>query len=115
MLSYLEKTEMLEVDLLVLGGGITGMFCALTYRKQYPNARIAILERGLFPSGASTKNAGFACFGSLTELIEDSETMGMEPMMDLVKLRIEGLALLRETLSDDAMEYQKYGGYELFF
>ena len=115
MLSYWEKTEMLEVDLLVLGGGITGMFCALTYRKQYPNARIAILERGLFPSGASTKNAGFACFGSLTELIEDSETMGMEPMMDLVKLRIEGLALLRETLSDDAMEYQKYGGYELFF
>ncbi len=72
MISFWEKKELLSYDLIVLGGGITGMFCALSYREKFPKASIAILERGLFSSGASTKNAGFACFGSLTELIENS-------------------------------------------
>ena len=71
MFSYWEKTELLHYDLIVLGGGITGIFCALHFRKYNPSASIAILERGLFSSGASTKNAGFACFGSLSELVED--------------------------------------------
>ena len=48
MLSYWEQSAMLDYDLVVLGGGITGMFCALSYRERYPKARIAILERGLF-------------------------------------------------------------------
>ena len=33
--------------------------------KKDAKAKIVILEKGLFPQGASTKNAGFACFGSL--------------------------------------------------
>lgn len=115
MLSYWEKSEMLDYDLLVLGGGITGMFCALTYRNKYPNARIAILERGLFPSGASTKNAGFACFGTLTELLEDRKSMEDAAMIDLLQLRLNGLNLLRETLGDELMDYRPFGGHELFF
>lgn len=81
MLSYWEQSAMLDYDFVVLGGGITGMFCALTYRKQYSKAKIAILERGLFSLGASTKNAGFACFGSLSELVKDThlyETPGAD-------------------------------------
>ena len=99
MLSFWEKTELLEYDLVVVGGGITGMFCALSFRKSNPNARIAVLERGMFSSGASTKNAGFACFGSLTEFIEDLEHLNESALFDIVKLRLEGLKLLEETLN----------------
>lgn len=115
MLSYWEKTQLLNYDLIVLGGGITGMFCALEYRKLNPKASIAILERGLFSNGASTKNAGFACFGSLTELMDDSKNMDNESLFKIVQMRIDGLALLRETLGDKNIDLQWKGGYELFF
>ena len=115
MLSYWEKTQLLNYDLIVLGGGITGMFCALEYRKLNPKASIAILERGLFSNGASTKNAGFACFGSLTELMDDSKNMDNESLCKIVQMRIDGLALLRETLGDKNIDLQWKGGYELFF
>ncbi len=115
MLSFWEKTQLLEYDLVVLGGGITGMFCALEYRKLNPKARIGILERGLFSNGASTKNAGFACFGSLTELMDDAKNMDDQTLCKIVQMRIDGLALLRETLGDKNIDLQLRGGYELFF
>ena len=86
MISFWEKKELLSYDLVVLGGGITGIFCALSYRERFPEASIAILERGLFSSGASTKNAGFACFGSLTELIEDIEQMNESEVYKIIQM-----------------------------
>ena len=115
MISFWEKTQLLNYDLVVLGGGISGMFCALEYRKLNPKASIAILERGLFSNGASTKNAGFACFGSLTELISDAKHMDNKSLCKIVQMRIEGLSLLRETLGDKNIDLQWRGGYELFF
>ena len=115
MISFWEKKELLTYDLVVLGGGITGMFCALSYRESYPKASIAILERGLFSSGASTKNAGFACFGSLTELIEDIEQMNENDVYEIIQMRIEGLSLLRKTLGDYNLDIKFNSGFELFF
>ena len=115
MISFWEKTQLLNYDLVVLGGGISGMFCALEYRKLNPKASIAILERGLFSNGASTKNAGFACFGSLTELISDSKHMDNKSLSKIIQMRIDGLFLLRETLGDKNIDLQWKGGYELFF
>ena len=115
MISYWEKTQLLHYDLVVLGGGITGIFCALHFRKNNPTASIAILERGLFSSGASTKNAGFACFGSLSELIEDESELGEEKLLSIIKMRLDGLSVLRETVGDHKMDLKWDGGYELFF
>ena len=115
MLSFWEKTQLLYYDLIVLGGGITGIFCALSYKKENPNATVAILERGLFSSGASTKNAGFACFGSLTELMEDSENMSDQDLLSIIKMRLDGLEILRETIGDYTMDLKWNGGHELFF
>ena len=75
------------------------MFCALSTEKSFPKASIAILK-GFISSGASTKNAGFACFGSLTELIEDIEQMNESDVYKIIQMRIEGLSLLRKTLGD---------------
>ena len=100
MISYWEKSSLLNYDLIVIGGGITGMFCAISYRKIYPKAKIAILERGLFSSGSCTIYAGFACFGSLSELQVDSTKLTEKELLTLLRLRLEGLQFLRETLGD---------------
>lgn len=115
MLSYWEKTTLRHFDLVVVGGGIVGHFTALFYAQKNPGHRVAILERGLFPSGASTKNAGFACFGSIAELEHDVTSIGEEATAALVMKRYNGLKLLRETLGDEAIDYREVGGYEMCF
>ncbi|MCA0131229.1 NAD(P)/FAD-dependent oxidoreductase [Winogradskyella alexanderae] len=114
-LSYWEiKTWLTDVDFTIIGSGIVGLSCALELRRIYPNANILVLEKGLLPQGASTKNAGFACFGSLSEIIDDLEHHSEEEVLQLISKRINGLALLRETLGDHQIDYKPYGGYELF-
>ena len=115
MQSYWERETLRHFDLIVVGGGIVGLSTGLFYAESHPNARIAILERGLFPEGASTKNAGFACFGSIAELESDLEHLGAERTVELVLKRFSGLQLLRHTFGDQEIDYREVGGYELCF
>lgn len=114
-LSYWEiKSWLTNIDFTIVGSGIVGINSALQLKKYFPKANILILERGTLPQGASTKNAGFACFGSLSEIIDDLKTHSEEDVFNLVKKRVEGLMLLRETLTDERIDYKPLGGYELF-
>lgn len=113
MLSFWERESYIKADYLVIGGGITGLSTAIEIKEKRPSARVLVLERGMFPSGASTRNAGFACFGSLTELLVDRQTMGDERALQLVEERWRGLQKLRSRLGDSTIGYHQYGGYEL--
>ncbi|MEM5565728.1 FAD-dependent oxidoreductase [Psychroserpens sp. AS72] len=114
-LSYWEiKSWLTNIDYTIVGSGIVGLNCALQLKNRFPKSKILILEKGLLPQGASTKNAGFACFGSLSEIIDDLKTHSEEEVFNLVKKRIDGLQLLRKTLGDSTLDYQELGGYELF-
>ncbi len=115
MLSFWEKRSFTRYDRVVIGSGIVGLSTAISLKERHPKASVLVLERGLIPTGASTKNAGFACFGSLTELLEDIKLMGEEDALHLVRSRWEGLRKLRDRLGDDAIDYQNHGGYELLF
>ncbi|MBX2981567.1 MAG: FAD-binding oxidoreductase [Flavobacteriales bacterium] len=101
-------------DLAVVGAGITGLFTALHLRRKYPERSVLVLERGPHPSGASVKNAGFACFGSPSELLHDIDTEGEAAALHRVEERWRGLTELRETLGDAAIGFEAVGGYELF-
>lgn len=114
-LSFWEQnTWFNNIDFAVIGSGIVGLSCALSLRKKHPNSKIVVFERGFLPSGASTKNAGFACFGSISEILDDLNNHTEEEVIQLVKNRVAGLKLLRETLGDKQLDYQENGGYELF-
>lgn len=113
MLSFWEKDEFLKYDAIIIGGGIVGLSTAISLKEQTPKLKVLVLEQGTFPTGASTKNAGFACFGSLTEILADLKTMSREEVFELVKLRWEGLRLLRKRLGDEVMDYHNFGGYEI--
>ena len=114
-LSYWElQTWLRNVDFTIVGSGIVGLSTALQLQQKLPKAKIVILEKGLFPQGASTKNAGFACFGSLSEILQDLQSHTPDEVVALVKQRHDGLQLLRATLGDDNLSYKQLGGYELF-
>ncbi|MBJ7879535.1 NAD(P)/FAD-dependent oxidoreductase [Gelidibacter salicanalis] len=114
-LSYWEiKSYLSNIDYTIVGSGIVGLNCALRLRQRFPKANILILERGFLPQGASTKNAGFACFGSLSEILDDLKSHSEEEVVDLIRKRRSGLDLLRQSLSDIAIGYKQHGGYELF-
>lgn len=111
--SFWEKESFQSWDYIVVGGGLVGLSTAIHLKQTLPSAEVLVLERGVLPTGASTKNAGFACFGSLTELIADIEKMGEEKCLALVKKRWDGLQLLRKMTGDLAIDFQENGGFEL--
>ncbi|WP_109302172.1 FAD-binding oxidoreductase [Aquimarina sp. AU474] len=113
--SYWEyKTWLSNIDFTIVGSGIVGLSCALRLKQKFPAAKILILERGILPNGASTKNAGFACFGSLSEIIDDLKSHTEQEALQLIQKRYTGLQLLRKTLGDQVINYLPHYGYELF-
>lgn len=115
MFSYWEiKNWFSGVDYTIVGSGIVGLHAALRLRERFPDSKILVLERGSLPQGASTKNAGFACFGSLSEINDDLKTHTEEEVLELINKRWAGLQLLRKRLGDAVIDFKPFGGYELF-
>jgi gamma-glutamylputrescine oxidase len=114
-ISYWEQQSWFDkLDVLIIGSGIVGLNAALCLKKSNPTLQVMVLERGLLPSGASTKNAGFACFGSPSELLDDLDKQDEKNVFSLVEKRWKGLLRLRKNLGDEAIQYEGLGGYEVF-
>ena len=114
-LSFWERDSFLnDIDVAIIGSGIVGLSAALTLRERNAQLRIAVIERGALPEGASTRNAGFACFGSISELLDDLETSSENAVFALVEKRFRGLARLRQRVGDANMRYEAFGNYEIF-
>ena len=114
-ISFWEKKWFTNYDYVVIGAGIVGCFAALKIANEKKNAKVALIERGILPLGASTKNAGFACFGSITEIEKSRKEMSDDDLLSLLELRIKGLEKLRNNLGDKNISYSNCKGYELFF
>lgn len=114
-LSYWEyKTWLGRIDYTIIGSGIVGLNCALRLRERFPQANILVLEKGILPQGGSTKNAGFTCFGSISEILSDLRVHSEEEVFQLVQKRWDGVQLLRRNLGDLEIDYQNHGGHEVF-
>ncbi len=113
MFSYWEKKHFFSYDLIVIGSGFVGLSSAIHFRQKNPGANILVVDRGVFPTGASTKNAGFACFGSLSELVEDLGQMSPDEALALVERRYSGLNQIRKRFGDEKLGYSPSGGYEI--
>lgn len=114
-ISFWEEDVFLKnIDYTIIGSGIVGLTCALKIKELQPKSNIKILERGFLPTGASTKNAGFTCFGSPSELLDDLKNQTEKEVFNLVKLRLNGLKKLKKLVGEPQMNYKEYGGYELF-
>jgi len=114
-LSYWEKESFFtNIDACIIGSGIVGLSTAIELKRLAPASNILVLERGFLPYGASTRNAGFACFGSVTELQDDLTRQSEDEVFSLVETRWKGLLNLRSLLGDEKIGFCLCGGYELF-
>ncbi len=109
-----QSTYFAKKDLVIVGCGFVGLWTAYEAIQKNPKLNITILERGVIPSGASTRNAGFSCFGSVSELMYDVALMGEEAMLETVKMRYDGLQRIQKVFKDKDIDYNQWGGYELF-
>ena len=115
MLSFWEKqTWFTNVDYCIVGGGLVGLSTAIHLRNENPRAKIVVVERGFLPTGASTKNAGFACYGSPSEILDDLQTETEKEVFQKVERRYQGFHLLHSWLGSDKLGYERLGGYEVF-
>ncbi len=102
-----------KYDYIIVGAGFSGLWMAYFLKKQKPEAAIAILERGTLPNGASTKNAGFACFGSPSELLENVKEIGWDKTLEMTQKRFEGIQIIQQHFGD-VIDYNPCGASELF-
>ncbi len=109
-----KETFFAHQDVIIAGSGFVGLWSALFLKKKNPKQKITIVDRGLIPTGASTRNAGFACFGSLSELVSDAQTMGTDNMLQMAEMRFKGLERIRKYFSDKDIDFNLCGGYELY-
>jgi len=113
-LSFWEKQSFFEeIDFVVIGAGIVGYSAAINLKRKYPAAKIVILERGYLPSGASSKNAGFACFGSPTEIFDDLANSDENEVWNTINMRFEGLQELKDLVKNYDIDFQKKGSWDL--
>lgn len=114
-LSYWEWNSYFKnIDVAIIGSGIVGLSAAIHIKTSQPKLNVIVLERGILPSGASTRNAGFACFGSVSELLDDLSHQPEAVVFELLEKRWKGLQKMKNFLGVENIEYQALGAYELF-
>lgn len=113
--SFWERDILLRpFDFIILGAGLIGKQIAIQLKTNYPNASIALVDESPLSYGASTRNAGFACFGSVAEIMDDCTRSKTEDVAALAKKRYTGINLLVQNYGADAIGYQNTGSFELF-
>lgn len=113
-LSYWDIRELQKkVDVLIVGGGITGLGAAISIKELCPNASVRVVDKWSVSRLASTRNAGFACFGSLTEIEADIDQIGVSSAMSLVQRRMQGIHRILSLCGESRIDYVQSGGYEV--
>jgi gamma-glutamylputrescine oxidase len=114
-ISYWEfKRYFEEIDYLVIGMGLVGLSAAYHLKKKNPASKILVIERDVLPATASSKNAGFACFGSPSEIIEDLKDIPESEVWETLELRWKGLQELQKWLGSKEIDLQALGSWDLF-
>jgi len=103
-----------EWDICIIGSGITGLSTGISLLEQNSQLNILAIDRWFIPLGASTRNAGFACFGSPSEILNDIERMGEASAISLISKRWNGLRKLRSRIDAEFARYKPNGGFELY-
>lgn len=112
--SFWEQDTLLKSDFIILGAGLTGLYTALELHARHPQKRIVLLERGPFSSGASTRNAGFACFGNISEILDDLKHDDEDTVYRLMDARYRGLQRTARLLGENRIGLEFKGSHEVF-
>lgn len=101
-------------DVCIIGAGITGLSCAIELARQNARLKIVVVEKSNTGTLATTRNAGFLCYGSPTEILKELNTSSEHQVIDLFKLKYRGHNTLLSLLRKREHVYKRVFGYELF-
>ena len=88
-------------DICIIGSGISGLSTGISILERNPDVSVLVVDRWFIPLGASTRNAGFSCFGSPSEILDDIGKMGETPTISLIGKRWKGLQKLKSAFKKD--------------
>jgi glycine/D-amino acid oxidase-like deaminating enzyme len=97
-------SDEVDADLLVVGGGFTGLWTAVTAAERDPGRRVVLVERDRIAEHASGRNGGF-CSASLTHGIGNGLERFADEMPTLTRLgreTLDGIEAAMDRLGIDA-------------
>jgi glycine/D-amino acid oxidase-like deaminating enzyme len=86
-----------QADLVVVGGGLTGLWAALLALEEQPGRDVLVLEGGRLGWAASSRNGGF-CAASLTHGLANGLSRWPDELPLLLRLGRENLAAIERAL-----------------
>jgi len=93
-----------RADLVIVGGGYTGLWTALLAKKRTPDARVVVVEAQRVGWAASGRNGGF-CEASLTHGHENGMARWPEEMPLIERLGLENLDAIQASEAEYGMDF----------
>lgn len=90
-------------DLVIVGGGLTGLWAAIEAADAEPGRRIVVLEQGIVASGASGRNGGFIS-DSLTHGLTHGVSQWPDEIETLVRLGRENLQAIVDFVDREGID-----------
>jgi len=90
-----------NADVVILGGGYTGLSAAFHIRQKFPDKKIVLLEGACCGYGASGRNGGF-CIS--TDLIRELDSDDPEERQDHLDVSLYGIQFIKRMISEYGVE-----------
>ncbi|MBI1308020.1 MAG: FAD-dependent oxidoreductase [Bacteroidetes bacterium] len=100
-----------KYDAFIIGAGFTGLRTAILLQLKHPEWNVKVVDALPVGALASTRNAGFGCFGSPGEILSDLEKGGERDVVRLIQSRFRGIQKLQQI---GGIDVEIEGGYEVF-
>jgi hypothetical protein len=103
-------------DVVIVGGGITGLSTAYWLQKEDPSLKVAIVEKHRVGFGASGRNAGFVTCGSVEHFNRMISKHGLDQALEIWRFSETNLKLLKEEIvGENALKigFEQKGAFSL--
>jgi glycine/D-amino acid oxidase-like deaminating enzyme len=90
-----------EADVVIVGGGYTGLSAAYHIRQKFPEKHIVLLEGACCGYGASGRNGGFCI---TTDLLNDKDKVDPEQRQNALEVSSYGLKFIKRMISEYGVE-----------
>jgi glycine/D-amino acid oxidase-like deaminating enzyme len=88
-------------DVVIIGGGYTGLSSAYNIRRKFPEKRIVLLEGASCGYGASGRNGGFCI---CTDLLHDFTIKDPQQLQDQIDVSFYGLKQIKQMITDHGID-----------
>ncbi|MBI5503409.1 MAG: FAD-binding oxidoreductase [Deltaproteobacteria bacterium] len=102
-----------KADIVILGGGFTGLSSAYHLSRAFPNKKIVLLEGACCGYGASGRNGGF-CDAGFSGLMHHVDAVGPEPGRKAFDASLFGISQIKRLVTEHGLQcdFEENGMFE---